>query len=99
MTDFPEGQECVQDMINNILIEVLGSIVVEEEHRKIRRRQQEGISAALDKGIEFGRPKAAKPDNWVLIAQWQSGTISAAKAMELITTKKTTFYKLLKQQD
>ncbi len=96
MIDLPEGQEWVFDMVNNILIEVLGSIA-EQERMTIRQRQEEGITAAKEKGVVFGRPKAEYPDNWdEVIAKWQEGTITAAKAMELTGTKRTTFYKLLK---
>lgn len=57
MSDFPEGQEWVMEMVNNILIEVLGSIA-EQERASIRKRQAEGITAAKKKGVELGRPKA-----------------------------------------
>ena len=96
MIDLPEGQEWVFDMVNNILIEVLGSIA-EQERLIIRQRQEEGITAAKEKGVAFGRPKAEYPDNWgEVIDKWQAGTITAKKAMELTGTKRTTFYKLLK---
>ena len=42
LIDLPEGQEWVFEMVNNILIEVLGAIA-EEERIKIRQRQREGI--------------------------------------------------------
>lgn len=57
LTDFPPEQMWVMDMINAILIEVLGSIA-ENERLKIRRRQREGIDAAKKKDIKFGRPNA-----------------------------------------
>ena len=41
MTDFPTGQEWVLEMINNILIEVLGTIA-EQERATIKQRQREG---------------------------------------------------------
>lgn len=63
LTDFPPEQMWVMDMINAILIEVLGSIA-ENERLKIRRRQREGIDAALKKNVRFGRPAIAKPENW-----------------------------------
>lgn len=44
MQDFPEGQEWIQDMVNNILIEVL-STIAEQERATIRRRQDEGPEA------------------------------------------------------
>lgn len=45
LTEFPPEQEWILDMINSILIEVLGSIA-ENERNKIRSRQREGIEAA-----------------------------------------------------
>jgi DNA invertase Pin-like site-specific DNA recombinase len=45
MMDLPEGQEWVFEMVNNILIEVLGTIA-EQERENIRKRQAEGIEAA-----------------------------------------------------
>lgn len=96
MADLPVGQEWVFDMVNSILIEVLGTIA-EQERESTRLRQAEGIAAAKAKGVEMGRPKAQKPPNWEeVIGQWKAGEITAKKAMELTGTKRTTFYKLLK---
>lgn len=97
MIDLPDGQEWVFDMVNNILIEVLASIA-EQERTSIKQRQAEGIAAAKEKGVELGRPKAQKPENWdSVIAEWEAGRITAVKAMNLTGTKRSTFYKLLKQ--
>ena len=49
MMDLPKGQEWVFDMVNNILIEVLGTIA-EQERATIRKRQREGIDAAKEIG-------------------------------------------------
>lgn len=98
MLELPEGQEWVFEMVNNILIEVLGTIA-EQERETIHTRQAEGISVAKEKGIVFGRPKAERPDNWdEVIKMWKSGNITATKAIELTNTKRTTFYKLLKEE-
>ena len=59
LTDFPDEQIWVMDMINAILIEVLGSIA-ENERNKIRSRQREGIEADKKKKIALGRPALAK---------------------------------------
>ena len=83
------------EMVNNILIEVLGTIA-EQERTTIRQRQADGIAAAKQKGVPLGRPKAQRPENWdEVIAEWKAGQITAAKAMELTGTKRTTFYKLV----
>lgn len=56
MMELPPGQEWVFEMVNNILIEVLGTIA-EQERATIRQRQAEGIAAAKLKGKHLGRPK------------------------------------------
>ena len=94
MIDYPAGQEWVFDMVNNILIEVLGSIA-EQERVTIRQRQAEGIAAAKAKGKHLGRPRAELPDNWNdVIAAWKAGQITAVEAMRQTGLKRSTFYKM-----
>ena len=87
------------EMVNNILIEVLGSIA-EQERNTIRKRQRGGIEDAQKKEtLKFGRPQSQKPENWTQVyKRWKSGEITAVKAMELIQLTKTTFYKLAKTE-
>lgn len=97
MMELPEGQEWVFEMVNNILIEVLGTIA-EQERETIRRRQREGIEAAKAKGKHLGRPRADKPKNWdEVIAQWRSGEITACEAWRILGIRKTAFYRMLKE--
>ncbi|MGM9551724.1 MAG: recombinase family protein [Clostridia bacterium] len=63
MMELPPGQEWVFDMVNNILIEVLGTIA-EQERLTIRARQREGIDSAKKRNKHMGRPKTKKPENW-----------------------------------
>lgn len=99
LIDFPNGQEWVCDMVNNILIEVLGSIA-QRERETIKSRQAEGIAVAKKNGtVKFGRPKAQKPQNWEdVIARWNAGEIKAVQAMEELHLTKATFYKLVKEE-
>ena len=55
LIDFKD-QTWVLDMVNNILIEVLGTIA-EQEREKIKQRQKEGIACARERGVKFGRPE------------------------------------------
>lgn len=55
MIELP-GQEWIAEMVNNILIEVIAA-VAEQERKKIRQRQKEGIACAKEKGVKFGRPE------------------------------------------
>lgn len=60
-------------MVNNILIEVLGTIA-EQERLTIHQRQREGIDVAKAKGKHLGRPSTSLPDNWEeVLALWQAG--------------------------
>lgn len=98
LIDFPEGQEWVGDMVNNILIEVLGSIA-QHERETIRSRQAEGIAEAKKNNVKFGRPKAEKPENWdAVITKWRAGEIKAVDAMKELGLTKATFYKLVKNE-
>lgn len=98
LMEYPDGQEWVFDMVNNILIEVLGAIA-EQERVTIHQRQAEGIAAAKAKGKHLGRPKAVKPDNWnEVIFQWKNGSITAKRAMELTGIKRSTFYQLVAEK-
>jgi len=60
MMDLPDGQKWVFEMVNNILIEVLGTIA-EQERNTIRQRQAEGIAAAKEKRKKLGRPSLNFP--------------------------------------
>ena len=98
MTDWPEGQEWVRDMINNILIEVLGTIA-EQERMTIRQRQAEGIAAAKKAGKHLGRARAERPEGWnEITALWRDGQITAVQAMDRLELKKSTFYKLVREE-
>lgn len=97
MMDLPKGQEWVFEMVNNILIEVLGTIA-EQERETIRKRQREGIDAAKAKGKHLGRPSAIKPDNYdEILARWRAKEITARYAMKLLGVSKSVFYRWVQQ--
>ena len=97
MMDLPKGQEWVFDMVNNILIEVLGTIAEQERHT-IRKSQREGIDAAKAKGKHMGRPKLVPNDNWsVIISDWRNKKISARRAIQELGISKSDFYNLVKE--
>lgn len=81
LTDFPPEQEWVLEMINAILIEVLGAIA-ENERNKIRARQREGIVAAKKKNVRFGRPPKSLPEDWrEILAEVRCGNKKPVEAI------------------
>ena len=106
MIEYPEGQEWLMDMVNNILIEVLGAFA-EQERENIRKRQREGIDAMpVDKngrrvskktGRGFGR--AAKcPENFAeVFSRQQKGELKLQEAMSIVGVGRTRWYELAKE--
>ena len=94
LTEFPAEQMWVMDMINAILIEVLGSIA-ENERNKIRSRQREGIAAAKKKNVRFGRPAVNKPENWdYVMNQISAKQITVTQAISQLNISRSSFYRL-----
>ena len=102
MMELPEGQEWVFEMVNNILIEVLGA-VAEQERKKTKQRQAEGIAAmpvvdgkrvSVKTGRGFGRPASEIDDEqFEKLAQKQKdGLITVADCCRELGISRSTWY-------
>ena len=100
LVEFPEGQEWVMEMVNNILIEVLATIS-EQEWVKIKERREAGIAAMpVDEngnkvssrtGRGFGRPGAEVED--LSLEPGESVTEACAR----LGISRATYYRLRKK--
>lgn len=106
LIDF-QGQEWIADMVNNILIEVLGA-VAEQERKKNRKRQAEGIAAmpvvdgrrvSTKTGKAFGRPQSEiDPDTLEKIAEKQKdGLMTVSECCEQLGISRSKWYNLVKK--
>lgn len=87
------------DMVNNLLIEVLG-YVAEMERKNIRKRQEEGILIAREKGVKFGRKKIDLPATWETdYKEWQAGNKTAVSLFKSYGWTSTTFYRKVKEYE
>jgi len=94
LSDELKSSEWVIEMINNILIEVLATIA-EQERKKIRARQKEGIRLAKEKGKHLGRPKKVDikdADTQEIIKQVLDGKLTVVKASEMLGISRPYFY-------
>ena len=83
--------------IADLVLQIL-SYMSEKERDNIRARQKFGIAAAHLRNVRFGRPAATYPANWEeTYSRWKKKEITAKAAMEIMSVKKTTFYKLVNQ--
>jgi DNA invertase Pin-like site-specific DNA recombinase len=104
LIDF-QGQEWIRDMVNNILIEVLGA-VAEQEREKTLRRQAEGIAAmpvvdgrkvSAKTGRGFGRQEK-RPEGFAEIyRRQQSGELALKEALSLAGVGRTRWYELARE--
>ena len=92
MIQLPEGQEW-------IVIEVLSSIA-EEERRTIHQRQKEGIAAAREKGVIFGRPQKDYPEQWeYYYEQYRKGILTRKFILQQMGIGVDRFKYLVKKYD
>ena len=53
----------IETLISDLILQLL-SYMDEDERKRIRERQKEGITIALQKGVKFGRKKVEIDDNF-----------------------------------
>lgn len=104
LIDF-QGQDWIFDMINNILIEVMGA-VAQEERKKILERQKEGIEAmpiidgkrvSLKTGNAMGRPKSSVPNFEEYYAKSCNGEITVVECCTMLGISRTKWYRMCKE--
>jgi len=104
LIDF-QGQDWIFDMVNNILIEVLGAIA-EQERRKNKQRQKEGIDAmpvsngkrvSLKTGNPYGRPRREISDFEKILKKQKDGLITVVEACKELGISRTQWYRAMKE--
>lgn len=99
LLDTTQYKDSLGTLIADLVLQIL-SWMAEEERKRIRTRQREGIDLALQNGVAFGRPKATVTEEFKQVYhRWKNGEMTAVKAMEELGIKKTTFYKLVKEHE
>lgn len=104
LIEYPKGQEWVMEMVNNVLIEVMGA-VAENEREKILGRQKEGISAmpivdgkrvSLKTGNAIGRKNIDVPDFAEYHAKAQRGEMTVVDCCTALGINRAKWYRLCK---
>ena len=79
-------------LISDIVLTVF-SYVAENERMNIRQRQAEGIAAAKERGVKFGRPPKPFPENFYEIYnQWRTKQLTLDEAAAACHLPRSTFY-------
>ncbi len=97
LLDTRQYKDLMGTFIADIVLQVL-SFVSENERNNIRKRQEEGIKAAKQRGVAFGRPVKPIPDNFEeLIRLWRNGQTTPDKIAEELSMSTATFYRRLRE--
>lgn len=97
LLDTRNGKDLMGTFIADLVLQIL-SFVAENERENIRKRQEEGIAAAKERGVRFGRPEAVVPDDFEKIVRaWERGQIRLQQALERCQISKSTFYRRLRE--
>ena len=91
LLDTRRNRDLTGTLIADIVLQLL-SYVAQTEREFTRQRQAEGISAAKARGVQFGRPRKERPENFdELKSLWVSGRLSARVAATRMGVSHQTF--------
>ena len=92
LLDTRRGKDLLGTFLSDIVLQVL-SFVAENERDNIRSRQREGIEAAKERGVKFGRPVLPVPEDFEeIVKTWKSGEITTAEAARQCRFSRSTLY-------
>lgn len=95
-----KDKDDTQQLISNIVLELL-SYMAEQERKKIRKRQAEGIKRAKANGKHLGRPPMEMPDNFGEYHKkvYRDNEMTAVEAYKELDISKTKFYQFKKKYE
>ena len=80
LLDTRNGKDLMGTFIADLVLQIL-SFVAQNERENIRERQAQGIAAARDRGVRFGRPPEPLPKNFFsAYRRWKAGKINGTTA-------------------
>ena len=92
LLDTRRGKDLLGTFLSDIVLQLL-SFVAENERQMIRQRQAEGIRAARQRGIRFGRPEIPLPENFPTVyIKWKNKELTLKEAARQCGLAKSTFY-------
>lgn len=92
LLDTRRGKDLMGTFLSDIVLQVL-SFVAENERTNIRQRQAEGITAARERGVQFGRPQTQLPQDFdIIVRKWQRREITLNEVCAVCSLPKSTAY-------
>lgn len=96
LLDTRNGKDLMGTFIADLVLQIL-SFVAQNERENIKKRQAEGIAAAKEKGVRFGRPEISTPEDFpIIVSSWESKQILFSEAVLRSGLSEATFYRRLR---
>lgn len=97
LLDTRNGKDLMGTFIADLVLQIL-SFVAQSERENIKKRQAEGIAAAKAKGVRFGRPEKAVPDDFEKIVRaWEQKKLPLSEVLKRCNMSEATFYRRLRE--
>ncbi|MFI3325249.1 MAG: recombinase family protein [Clostridia bacterium] len=97
LLDTRNGKDLMGTFIADLVLQIL-SFVAQNERENIKKRQAEGIAAAKARGVKFGRPEKAIPQDFdKIIKNWEEKRMSLEQALEKCNMSEATFYRKIRE--
>ena len=99
LLDTRQNRDLTGQLIADIVLQLL-SYVAQTEREFIRQRQAEGIVAAKERGVHFGRDATPISENFPqTLAEWRAKKLGSRAAAERLGVSQTTFLKWAKAEN
>ena len=97
LLDTRNGKDLMGTFIADLVPQIL-SFVAQSERENIKKRQAEGIAAAKAKGVKFGRPEKAVPDDFgKSVKAWEQKKLPLAEVLRQCNMSEATFCRRLRE--
>lgn len=91
------GKNLMGVFVADLVLQIL-SYVAQTERENIRQRQKEGIAAARQRGVKFGRPRKRIPEEFALLKDaWMGKQLSSREAARQLGVSQDTFLRWAKE--
>lgn len=98
LLDTRQGKDLMGTFIADLVLQIL-SFVAQSERENIKKRQAEGIAAAMERGVRFGRPEKPLPDDFSqLVYRWEIGALPFGELIARCGMSEATFYRRLRSE-
>ncbi len=95
--DTRQGRDLMGTFVADLVLQVL-SFGAQNERENIRKRQEQGVAAARQRGVHLGRPVIAAPENFgELVKKWEKKQLSLKQILKDCHMSEATFYRRLRE--